>query len=165
MLGHIAALSIGISECVGLGEGLSLADGAAKPSKDIVEAVESVATHAKTYYIGMSEDTIRRFTIKATCVFAVAGIVSSLPERTRHNTRRTVEYPTCNSTACSNVFCSKQYPPRLFSTILVSSDCKSILIERFNTTSMFSNGIQRLCWAHIRLRVGKFGGGSGLDGS
>ena len=59
VLGHIAALSIGISECVGLGEGLSLADGAAKPSKDIVEAVESVATHAKTYYIGMSEDTIR----------------------------------------------------------------------------------------------------------
>ena len=59
VLGHIAALSIGISGCVGLGEGLLLADGAARPSEDVVDAVEKAAKHAAQYYVEMSKETVR----------------------------------------------------------------------------------------------------------
>ena len=49
VLGHIAALSIGVTGCVGLGEGLAAAEGAATPSSEIVEAVQAVASCAKDY--------------------------------------------------------------------------------------------------------------------
>ena len=60
VLGHIAALSIGVTGCVGLGEGLAAAEGAATPSSEIVEAVQAVASCAKDYYVEVSEETLRR---------------------------------------------------------------------------------------------------------
>lgn len=60
VLGHIAALSIGITDCVGLGEGLVPAEGAANLCSDVITSVNHVASHAKEYYVEMSNETKRR---------------------------------------------------------------------------------------------------------
>jgi hypothetical protein len=36
-----------------------LADGAARPSEDVVDAVEKAAKHAAQYYVEMSKETVR----------------------------------------------------------------------------------------------------------
>ncbi len=63
VLGHIAALSIGLKGCVGLGQGLHPVEGAASLRPDVLRSIEEVAAAQEPiveYYRQVSKDTEER---------------------------------------------------------------------------------------------------------
>ena len=74
------------------------------------------------------------------CISGIGSILisESLPQRTRHASGMILLKPMCSSAMANNVFCSKQYPPRLEFTSLLTTFDLDIEIVRPKEQHLYS---------------------------